>query len=268
MQVSWEYLNPIDFKKLVKNERICILPIGSLECHGDHMPFGSDGINCHEICVRAAKKEPCVVFPTYWFGQVHEASCFLGTVNFPTDFLCKQLEILLDQIAANGFEKILIVNGHGGNNDFLHYFAMSQNDREVNYTLYITFAYGGNRFENLDVWENPIGGHADEQETSMIMASAPDTVNMAYQTHPEPIYPKEELAHLGKNVYTGLWWYDNYPENVTGAPSLATAEKGEAAINAASEDLAEIIQKVKADSVLPALQKEFYARVKNKGANL
>jgi creatinine amidohydrolase len=264
MQVRWEYLTPPDFKKLAKEEKLCILPIGSLERHGDHMPFGTDGIICHEICVRAAETEPCVVFPTYWFGQVHEAACFAGTVNFPTDFLCKQLEILLDQIAANGFEKILIVSGHGGNFDFLHYFAMSQNDREVDYTLYTTFAFGGERFEGLKVWENPIGGHADEQETSMIMAAAPGTVKLDYQTQPEPILPKHDLSHLGKRISTGLWWYDNYPENVTGAPSLATPEKGEAAMAAAADDMAELIRIVKADTVLPAMQREFYGRVRAK----
>ena len=85
----------------------------------------------------------------HWFSD--EASCFTGTVNFPTDLLCKMLEVLLDQIAQNGFKKILIVNGHGGNNNFLSYFMMSQADREVDYTLYMTFGYEGPRFQALDV---------------------------------------------------------------------------------------------------------------------
>ena len=264
MQVRWEYLTPPAFKKLAREEKVCILPIGSLERHGDHMPFGTDGIICHDICVRAAEQEPCVVFPIYWFGQVHEAACFAGSVNFPTDFLCKQLEILLDQIAANGFKKILIVSGHGGNSDFLRYFAMSQDDREVDYTLYVAFAYGKGKFSELDIWEAPMGGHADEQETSMIMAAAPGTVKMEYQTQQEPIYPKHDLAHLGENIYTGLWWYDNYPENVTGVPSLGTREKGEIGIAAAAEDLADTIRRVKADTTLPAMLQEFYARVRAK----
>ena len=264
MQVRWEHLTPPDFKKLAREEGVCILPIGSLERHGDHMPFGTDGIVCHQVCVRAAEKAPCVVFPTYWFGQVHEASCFAGTINFPTDFLCKQLELLLDQIAANGFKKILIVSGHGGNTDFLKYFAMSQDDREVDYTLYVTFAYGGERFRKLDHWETKLGGHADEQEASMIMAAAPGTVKMEYQTQPEPVVAKHDLAHLGTNIYTGLWWYDNYPENVTETPSAATPEKGEAAIAAAAEDLSDTIRIVKADTVLPKMQQEFYARVRAK----
>lgn len=267
MQVRWEHLTPPEFKKLAREEQICILPIGSLERHGDHMPFGTDGIVCHEICVRAAEKEPCVVFPTYWFGQVHEASCFAGTVNFPTDLTCTILQNLLDQIAANGFKKILIVSGHGGNTNFLQYFMMSQADREVDYTLYMTFCYGGDRFKNLDIWETGEGGHADENETSLIMAAAPGTVIMEQQTQPEPILAKHDLSHL-KRIYTGLWWYDNYPENVTGTPSAATPEKGEIALCAAAEDLSEVILSVKEDTVLPKMQQEFYARVRAKKENV
>ena len=264
MEVRWEHLTPPDFKKLAKEERLCILPIGCLERHGDHMPLGTDGLVCHEICVRAAQKENCVVFPTYWFGQVHEAACFAGSINFKTDFLCKMLEQLLDQIAANGFKKIFIVSGHGGNNNFLQYFAMSQVDREVDYTLYVGFAYGEGRYENLDIWESKIMGHAGERETSLMMAVAPNSVKLDYHKTREEIVAKHDLAHLGKRVYTGLWWYDNFPENVTGKPYLATKEKGDITLEAAVEDLAEIIAKIKNDTTLPKLQQEFYNRVKEK----
>lgn len=267
MQVRWEHLTPPDFEKLAVEEKVCILPIGSLERHGDHMPFGTDALVAHEIAVRAAQKEPCVVFPPYWFGQVHEASCFSGTINFPTDFLCKMLEHLLDQIAQNGFTKILIVNGHGGNNNFLQYFIMSQCDREVDYTLYNTYVTGGDRVRNLTIWETPLGGHACEAETSYIMAAAPGTVKLEYQSQPEPILPKHDLAHLGKHIYTGLWWYDNYPENVTGCPSAATQEKGEIALDAAAEDLVDVIHAVKEDQVLPAMQREFWQRKRSINKN-
>ncbi|WP_443722106.1 creatininase family protein, partial [Ruthenibacterium lactatiformans] len=107
MQVRWEYLTPPEFKKLVKEEQICILPLGILERHGEHLPYGTDGLSVHAIACRAAELEPCVVFPTYWFGQGHEASCFAGSVNFPPRLLYEMLEVLLDQIARNGFKKIV-----------------------------------------------------------------------------------------------------------------------------------------------------------------
>ena len=262
MQTRWEFLTPPEFKKLAAEEQLCILPIGSLERHGEHMPFGTDGLMAHKVACLAAEQEPCVVFPTWWFGQVHEASCFTGTVNFPTDMLCKMLEVLLDQIAQNGFKKILIANCHGGNSNFLNYFAMSQLDREVPYTLYSTFVLEGDHYNALDIWENPEGGHADETETSLIMAVAPGTVKLEQQKHmQEPIYPNEDLMHLSKKgIHTALWWYGMYPENVTGCPSLATLEKGEKALEAGVLDLVDVIREVKKDTAAPRLQQEFYAR--------
>jgi len=255
MQVRWEYLTPPDFKNLARKEKLCILPIGSLERHGEHLPFGTDGLTVHAIAVGAAERENCVVFPPYWFGQVHEASCFAGTVNFNQRLLLEMLEALLDQIAQNGFEKILILNGHGGNNNFLHYFAMSQCDREVDYSLYIAMARG-ERYKALK-WDSS-GGHADERETSIVMAIAPETVKMEYQKFKEPVEPLKDTTALG--IHTGYWWYANYPENVTGTPSLATREKGEKALEASIADTVDMIRKIKADTLVPSLRKEFYER--------
>lgn len=267
METRWELLTPPDFKRLAQEEGLCVLPIGSLERHGEHMPYGTDGLVCHEIAYQASLKTPCVVFPTYWFGQVHEASCFAGTVNFPTDLLCQLLQTLLDQIAANGFRKIAIVSGHGGNTDFLHYFAMSQLDREVPYTLYQVNCFGLDgqaKAAERAVIETHEGGHADEAETSMILSVAPEAVKLAQQCFPEPIRPKVDLSHL-KNIHTGLWWYAAFPENVTGFPSKASKEKGDALIAGAAHDVAEALQCVKDDRTLPQLQREFYRRVREKG---
>lgn len=267
METRWEMLTPPDFERLAREEGLCAVPIGSLERHGEHMPFGTDGLVCHEVVYQASQQTPCVVFPTYWFGQVHEASCFTGTVNFPTALLCQMLETLLDEIAANGFRKIALVSGHGGNTDFLHYFAMSQLDREVPYTLYVlsTFGLEGGAGETaravLDTHE---GGHADEAETSMILSVAPDAVKMAQQRFPEPIRPAVDLSHL-KGVHTGLWWYAAFPENVTGFPGQATREKGDALLSGAAQDVAAALAAIKLDEAVPRLQQEFYRRVRDKG---
>lgn len=258
MQVRWEYLTPGDFKALVKTEKLCVLPIGSLERHGEHLPFGTDGLIAHEVAIGAAEQEPCVVFPAYWFGQVHEAACFSGTVNFKSAFLIEMLENLLDQIAQNGFEKILILSGHGGNNAFLEYFAISQVDRKVDYTLYIGRVSQGTRYRSLQIWEGE-DGHAGQGETSLIMKIAPETVRMDRQIYPEPILPLHDPAVPG--VHTGYWWYALYPEQVSASPSKASKEKGETAFRAAVEDVAEMIRRVKSDTLIPALRQEFYARV-------
>lgn len=262
MTVRWEHLTPPEFEKLAREEKLCILPMGSLERHGEHLPFGTDALTAHHIACLAAQKEPCVVFPPYWFGQVHEAACFSGTVNFPAPLLLQMLETLIDQIAANGFKKVMIVNVHGGNNGMLSYFLMTQNDREVDYTLYCTSALAGEWTKDMAyLWDTDKGGHADECETSLMMAITPDAVKLDQQRFEEPILPQHRFDGI-KGVQTGMWWYDMYPEHVSGTPTAATREKGEAYIQAAAEDLACRIKAVKEDTVGPELQQEFYARMR------
>ena len=104
MKVRWEHLTPPEFEAMARKEKLCILPIGSLERHSEHLPFGPDALVAHHIACLAAEQENCVVFPPYWFGQVHEAACFSGTINFPAPLLLQLLETLLDQIAQNAEE--------------------------------------------------------------------------------------------------------------------------------------------------------------------
>ena len=242
MQVRWEYLTPPEFKKLVKEEQICILPLGILERHGEHLPYGTDGLSVHAIACRAAELEPCVVFPTYWFGQGHEASCFAGSVNFPPRLLYEMLEVLLDQIARNGW-----IADYNDPCSFLD----------------MWYTGGGKRQLALaDMWETKYG-HAGEEETSQIMAITPEgVVKLEQQVYEEPILPRMDLTQQVPGVHSGLWWYAKYPLHVTESPSHATKEKGERMIEARVLDLADRLRAIKEDKVLPSLQQEFYERVR------
>ena len=134
--MQWELSTPVDLEKMAKEEKLCIVPIGVLERHGEHLPLGTDGLVAHKIAVEASKIEPCAVFPVYWFGQVHEAKFSSGAVSFESDFTLALLKNLCDEIARNGFTKIMFVNGHGGNGSLLSYFLFSTMDKNVPYTLY------------------------------------------------------------------------------------------------------------------------------------
>ena len=203
MQVRWEYLTPPEFKKLVKEEQICILPLGILERHGEHLPYGTDGLSVHAIACRAAELEPCVVFPTYWFGQGHEASCFAGSVNFPPGCCTRCWKCCWTRSPATALKKIVISSGHGGNSHFLDYFAMTQLDREVDYTLYILRGAGKRQLALADMWETKYG-HAGEEGTSQIMAITPEgVVKLEQQVYEEPILPRMDLTQQVPGVHCG-----------------------------------------------------------------
>ena len=90
----------------------------------------------HKIAVEAAKLEPCVVVPMFYFGQILEAAFEAGAVAFESDFTISLLRNVCDEIGRNGFTKIFLLCGHGGNISMINYFMMSSLDRNVPYTLY------------------------------------------------------------------------------------------------------------------------------------
>jgi len=267
--MRWEYLVPSDFKKAVEETGLCIVPTGSLERHGEHLPFGCDMIIAHTVACKAAEIEPAVVFPPYFMMQVHEAACFTGTVNFPQSFAIEAFGLLLKSIAANGFKKILVVNGHGGNNHMLDYFAMSRLDEPTDYIFYHTGIHGKlseeeNKIIN-NLLETDLNGHACELETSLFMACCPGKVKLEYAPQ-QPVLPQKRFKHLKDvGVNNALWWYADYPENVVGNASYASEEKGKVILDIYSKSLARAIKCVKEDDVAPRLQKEFLERVRNKG---
>src|SRR4030095_1644765 len=103
-----------------------ILPIGILEKHGPHAPIGSDLIHVREWSARAARQEDVVVFPGLFYGEINEARHQPGTFSLPPKVVWDMLEATCDELGRNGFEKIVIVNGHGGNPNLLRYFVQSQ----------------------------------------------------------------------------------------------------------------------------------------------
>ena len=109
--MNWEELTAQAFEHAVKKSQgLCLLPIGVIEKHGDHLPLGQDTLFIHKLCSEATKIEEAVVFPFYFFGQVNEAKHQPGTVALKTELLPVILENTCDEIARNGFNKILIVN--------------------------------------------------------------------------------------------------------------------------------------------------------------
>ncbi len=120
----WDELTASDWPKAQeKAAYTCILPIGILEKHGPHLPMGSDLIHVRELAARAARQEYAVVFPDFFYGQIFEARHQPGTFALPSRVVWDLLDATVEEIGRNGFKKIVIVNGHGGNPEltpFLH----------------------------------------------------------------------------------------------------------------------------------------------------
>jgi len=255
-----EELTAPDFVRAVeKSSKTCIIPIGVFEKHGPQLPLGTDLYMAREFSLRAAEQEYTVVFPWYYFSQINEARQQPGTISYSPELIWKILQETLDELNRNGFEKIIIVNGHGGNNAFLNYFGMAQLSERRNYSLY-WFRPEGSREVNAQAealsQHDPLDAHAGNSETSEMMAAQPDKVHVE-RAGDQSGENLDRMKNL-KYVYSGIWWYAQYPNHYGGDGSKANAEAGELWINQTVDQLVEMIKLVKADEVVPALQNQFF----------
>jgi len=260
----WDELVASDFPKaLEKSSKTCILPIGILEKHGPHSPIGTDLIHVREWAARAVKSEYAVVFPDYFYGQINEARHQPGTFALPSDIIYKLLEATCDEIARNGFDKIVILNGHGGNPEFLHFFMQSLLNKRHNYAVYL---YSPER-EDADynkkyhqMHKSPTANdqHAGESETSVLMYYRPDLMRMdraASQSGADQ--KRSDLPDL----YTPIWWYSSYPNHYAGEGDKATAEFGKFITDHEIASFIKALKEVKEDTKTIQLQNEFFDRV-------
>lgn len=264
LPARWDELTASDWPQaLDSSSRTCILPIGILEKHGPHAPLGSDLIHVREWAARATKKEYAVVFPDYFYGQIYEAKHQPGTFSLPSPLLLELLDATCAEIGRNGFNKIVIINGHGGNPNMLRYFVQTQLEKRRSYAVYFfeptpDAAYNAAvaRVRKSDAASDQ---HAGERETSTLLYLRPDLVKMRRAGDESGSNQKRLLL---PNLYTGIWWYGSYPNHYAGEGAKATRELGEVVTEFTIDALVKALKAVKSDTKTLQLQNEFYDRVK------
>ncbi len=260
LSVHWEELTAADFREGIhRSQGTCLLPFGILEKHGPHLPLGTDLLDVRYAALHAAEQEYAVVFPEYYFGQIAEARHEPGTIAYSRDLQLALLQETTDEMARNGCKKVIIVNGHGGNEHLLPYFAQTQLDKPHDYVVYVfdkrTPDSGGPpKKTSTDM-------HAGENETSKMMISRPDTVHLDRANSESGA--DQHRQNLPEGVYTGIWWYARFPNHYSGDGSAATKELGKFQMDWWIDTLAKTIRAVKADEVSLKLQNEFYEKSKH-----
>ncbi len=260
--MQWEQLTSDDFAQAVRSTGVCILAMGVVERHSTHLPLGTDYLSGHAIACLAAEQEQAVVFPPFYFGQIYEARCFAGTITLKPTLLLEVIEGVLDEIGRNGFKKIILYNAHGGNDQLLPFVAQCSLWEQKPYSVYLHS--GELTRERQQEWDSLLEtrehGHACECESSVLMASYPELVDLS-RVPAEPGTALRRLKHLPAH-FSGIWWYANYPEHYAGDARSASYEKGLGLRQLKIDSLVDYIRAVKADQVMPALEKEFFEREK------
>ncbi|HKN62592.1 MAG TPA: creatininase family protein [Candidatus Acidoferrales bacterium] len=258
LPVQWESLTSGDFVKAIDQSRgTCILPFGILEKHGQQLPLGTDLLNVRYVAINAAHKEFAVVFPEYYFGQIFEARHEPGTIAYSASLQLELLQATTDEMARNGCKKVIIANGHGGNEYLLPFFAQAQLQTSHDYVVYV-FGLPDLDRAGRPAMKSPHDMHAGEAETSHTMISAPGTVHLD-RANAESGADLHRL-NLPRSLYTGIWWYARFPNHYAGNAAAANKELGEFDMETWTDELVTAIRAVKTDTESLKLQNEFFEK--------
>ena len=232
---------------------ILVLPIGSVEQHGHHLPVSTDTILVDEIANlgvdRVADEVPVLTLPPIWAGYSPHHVAFGGTVTVSFERLLGYVEDVVTSATQYGFDAVLMINGHGGNNALLstavNTIGVDNPSLEVLGATY--FSLAGSFIDDLR--ESSIGGmaHGGEFETSLMLHFCPDLVN---ESEFETVIRDEPYEHAGREMFDGgpLSVYRSFSEyserGGIGQPELASAEKGEAISELLGDELERMLRQI------------------------
>jgi creatinine amidohydrolase len=209
---------------------VAVLPFGAFEQHGPHMPLSTDTIMAVELAGRLAGRAGALLLPPVHYGETSGNDGFPGTISLGFDTVRHIALDICAGLRAGGVRGLVVVNGDYGNQAPLKLAAREARER-LGYPV-LVIDYPGLAEVAAEVSQSPPAGHgfyhADEVETSMVLAIEPEAVRMdlARAEYPEfpPAYgctpvPLREVSASG----------------VFGDPRLATAEKGTRILEAITE---------------------------------
>ncbi len=238
--LSWPEVKALDFSRL-----IVVLPTGSIEQHGPHLPVSVDTDIVSAIATRLEQRLPdrILLLPTLWPGLSTHHMHFPGTIDVPQADYIRLITHIGKSIANMGATKCFILNGHGGN-DIPIRAAMRELKTDVPQTRFVFASYWSlAAAEMKQIRESELGGmaHACEMETSIMLFLDPSRVKMHLAVRDGPkhtdVYRKADMQ-LARPVYFVNEFHEISASGIVGHPDLATAEKGKAFLDAIVKSVA------------------------------
>ena len=247
--VHWQELWRHELLAALEHDPVVIVPVGSVEQHGPHCPMDVDISHTQALAVATALAVddfPVIVAPPVWIGLTHYNMGEVGTITASVETYVALLSEICRSIWANGFKRIILVNGHGGNRDIIRVVSTKLAEEDI-WMLPITY------WEMVpgvlvDHAETDLGfiGHGGEWETSLQLYLRPDMIDRPRMVaDPERPGFSDDIRR-----FTGFPERRREREHgVHGNPMTASAEKGEKLFSAARERLVEVCRQYHAQPV-------------------
>jgi creatinine amidohydrolase len=242
----FDELSMREAEKAAKSGKVVIIPVGSVEEHGDHLPLCTDSLQPEYVALEVAKKTKCLVAPPLRYGVCNSTRNFSGTISIEFESLYKIMRDILEEFIRNGVTGILVLSGHTGQ---AHMNALRLAAQEVVWhherespekTLRIMvcsdydFAYElkGKHFDERN-------GHAGTIETSRVMAIRPDLIKRKGEKSFAKL-PRFEIVADPERYF---------PRGVIGDPTIASAKKGRMINEYVIKEVIKLIEELKRSRV-------------------
>lgn len=225
----WGELSWPQIEERLRRVDVALLPVGSVEQHGPHLPLDTDAFDADYLAKRVADAcsdpKPFVLPPVY-YGVSYQHGEFKGTIGISNDTLSSVVYDIGIAAAHNGIKKLVVINGHGGNDPALNHAAQM-----INRDAKIFVAVDTGETSNVDIEriaKTPNDVHAGEIETSTSLAVRPHLVRMEKATK---FVPKFSSRYMDFSSRRGVSWHA-YTKRISetgvmGDPTKASAETGE-----------------------------------------
>ena len=232
----WENLRMPEFDTWVRTQGTVVLPLGSLEEHGPHLPLGTDTFHALEVARRASELRPVLVAPPVFYGLCRSTREHPGTISISGDTLRALVTELGREFYRQGLRQVVIMSGHAGGT---HMAALV----EAGETLLAELPEVRVAVVNiLDLLREVVAArpelvktkgdsHAGEVETALMLAAYPHLVEGSAPAE-WPAFPRYVLVRDKRRHWPGGVWGD---------PGAASAAQGEAILQAEAERLVEIL---------------------------
>ena len=245
--VRWGALTWPDARDRLGSTSVALLPVGAIEQHGPHLPLDVDTYDAErlatEVAERCSNPRP-LVLPVIPYGVSYHHDDFPGTISVGPDTLAAMVREIGVNVAGQGIDKLIIINGHGGNGPALHFAAQMINRDAHIFTCVDTGESSDTDVDELSSAHNDV--HAGEIETSTTLALRPEVVRMDLARSSVPRFSSHNLDFTSKR---GVGWYGRTlkitESGVMGDPTRATADKGRKMWELIVSNLVEMIEDIK-----------------------
>lgn len=254
LEMSWE-----EVEQELKETSVALIPVGSTEQHGYHMPMGADTYCAYEVARRTAAKEKVIVAPAIPFGISHCHMSFPGTITLSCDTLFRVVSDICGSLNKHGVNKFIFVNGHGHNTPTLQT-VMDEFKKEKGVFFFVVQWWVAGFKLTPQLWssnkEDLPDGHAADVETSAMLAINSSLVNMNKADRVvmgslggSKIKFNKSTSAVLKDYPVDLTTIADFKQftksGVIGSSLAATKEKGEIVLDKVSDFLAELIRELK-----------------------